>query len=483
MTFRPSVVPDRDNDIISTFTRSFESARNLVRKDQADKRARVQFEQETRLREQDIEDRERDAAIASGQTGTFDPESFQGRRSDQDIAGALAGAGRDPVDQRDIFAGQVPDRGPTEGQPRLIQGQAGAPNIFAQAGQETRATAGAQPALIAGVGGAPEVVTPPEFGVGGVGVITEPSSEDRLEPGFLPAGDLPEDAVRLPGGRMFSESLRRQRLREEGAEDIGVEAAAVAETPPGERAAAGEARDVTEFEGRTPAQAGTDRAEADAFRTTFPVELEGVESDLEAIFRGNMLTRQAELLARNEGLGSTAGRQREQNVQRIVERLRIEAGFAEGVPPGAEGQRLVNRWRAIAEAQVDALAEGDDPEQPTRDLISQADLAAMTDDEIAGIQSTATSFIQEIEDNTRNLSSITEELGIATARERRVITPLLLEKVTEKWLDPIAPWSDPENRPGVGFTVFGGRAGGDVFAEARSPQDIVDLIMGTDERR
>ena len=43
MTFRPSVQPDRDNDILSTFVRSFERARQLRRADQADSRASAEF--------------------------------------------------------------------------------------------------------------------------------------------------------------------------------------------------------------------------------------------------------------------------------------------------------------------------------------------------------------------------------------------------------------------------------------------------------
>ena len=44
MTFRPSVLPDRDNDILSTFIRSFERARQLRRADQAESRAQAEFE-------------------------------------------------------------------------------------------------------------------------------------------------------------------------------------------------------------------------------------------------------------------------------------------------------------------------------------------------------------------------------------------------------------------------------------------------------
>lgn len=63
MTFRPSVLPDRDNDILSTFTRSFERARQLVRQDQADRRAQQLHDLDVRERERAIEDREFQAAM------------------------------------------------------------------------------------------------------------------------------------------------------------------------------------------------------------------------------------------------------------------------------------------------------------------------------------------------------------------------------------------------------------------------------------
>lgn len=49
MTFRPSVLPDRDNNLLSTFTRTFEATRQAIRQDQADRRANV--EQQSRLDE------------------------------------------------------------------------------------------------------------------------------------------------------------------------------------------------------------------------------------------------------------------------------------------------------------------------------------------------------------------------------------------------------------------------------------------------
>ncbi len=68
MTFRPSVLPDRDNDILSTFTRSFERGRTLARQDALDRRATLEFEQRQEDRELDREDRILDFRLRAAQT-------------------------------------------------------------------------------------------------------------------------------------------------------------------------------------------------------------------------------------------------------------------------------------------------------------------------------------------------------------------------------------------------------------------------------
>lgn len=64
MTFRPSVLPDRDNDILSTFTRSFERARQNRRADQADARAQAEHEARQEDREAAKQDRILEANLA-----------------------------------------------------------------------------------------------------------------------------------------------------------------------------------------------------------------------------------------------------------------------------------------------------------------------------------------------------------------------------------------------------------------------------------
>jgi len=102
VTFRPSVLPDRDNDILSTFTRSFERARQLVRQDQADSRAKQQFELAQRERQQALEDRalDRETAIAR------DPSLSRRNLTPEQAALANSlGAGADGVAQAPTLPG------------------------------------------------------------------------------------------------------------------------------------------------------------------------------------------------------------------------------------------------------------------------------------------------------------------------------------------------------------------------------------------
>lgn len=68
MTFRPSVLPDRDNDILSTFTRSFERGRTMSRQDTLDRRAKLEFDARMEDREQARLDKELDFRLRAAQT-------------------------------------------------------------------------------------------------------------------------------------------------------------------------------------------------------------------------------------------------------------------------------------------------------------------------------------------------------------------------------------------------------------------------------
>lgn len=76
MTFRPSVLPDRDNDVLSTFVRSFERARQLRRADQADSRARAEFtaRQEDREAQKQATILQSNLAVREDPSLSFDPD-------------------------------------------------------------------------------------------------------------------------------------------------------------------------------------------------------------------------------------------------------------------------------------------------------------------------------------------------------------------------------------------------------------------------
>jgi hypothetical protein len=485
MTFRPSVLPDRDNDIISTFTRSFERTRNLVRKEQADVRERKRFEQESLLRGQEIEDREFDAAVRSGGAGTFDP-GRRGDRTPDTIEGALGRqTPRAPVGAGGLFPGAGadaadPDARTPAGPPRLLPGRGGLEDV---------------PGLFSGVPARPGADAP-EVGVGGVRVRTEPDGggptrEQITTPGFLPEPDLPEDAVALPGGsgRFFSETLRRMREREEGAADIASESEALEGTAAGVRAIADERRRRETFEALTPAELTQKEGAVDAFRRRFAEEMAEIPDEpgnlIEAFEFGTMLARQEELNQRNEGLGSVAGRQRENRIQTIIDQ-QLKAIGRENFPPGPEGRAMASRFRANAERQVDAEASGEPGADVTTDeIILAADRAELSDEQLQSIEAEADSILADVTATTRSLSGIQGDMEFISSGQRRVLEPLLLERVIALWDDPQDPWSDPGNRPGSGIAVggFGRGAGPAKFKEADSPQEIVDIIMGRDASR
>jgi hypothetical protein len=94
VTFRPSVLPDRDNDILSTFVRSFERARQLRRADQADARANAEFtaRQEDRQAARDESVFQQELEIARDPELSTGPES-QSTRSLRQVAGGVSPAG------------------------------------------------------------------------------------------------------------------------------------------------------------------------------------------------------------------------------------------------------------------------------------------------------------------------------------------------------------------------------------------------------
>jgi len=87
MTFRPSVLPDRDNNILDTFIRSFERARQLRRADQADARAQQEFN----ARQEDREAQREATILQSNLAVREDPSlSFEETFEVQQLPGTQA---------------------------------------------------------------------------------------------------------------------------------------------------------------------------------------------------------------------------------------------------------------------------------------------------------------------------------------------------------------------------------------------------------
>ena len=99
MTFRPSVLPDRDNNLLSTFTRTFEATRQAIRQDQADRRANL--EQESRLEERAFQ-REREEFAVRADIAR-DPTLQVGAETGRRAGFRQQAGGTTPAGQPDIF--------------------------------------------------------------------------------------------------------------------------------------------------------------------------------------------------------------------------------------------------------------------------------------------------------------------------------------------------------------------------------------------
>ena len=104
MTFRPSVLPDRDNDILSTFVRSFERARQLRRADQAASRA----QQEHVARQEDREAQRQATILQSNLAVAADPAlSFEQAFEVGQVPGTTATVTAEGADGRIPIASAV----------------------------------------------------------------------------------------------------------------------------------------------------------------------------------------------------------------------------------------------------------------------------------------------------------------------------------------------------------------------------------------
>jgi len=104
VTFRPSVLPDRDNDVLSTFVRSFERARQLRRADQAASRA----QQEHVARQEDREAQKQATILQSNLAVAADPAlSFEQAFEVGQVPGTTATVTAEGADGRVPIASAV----------------------------------------------------------------------------------------------------------------------------------------------------------------------------------------------------------------------------------------------------------------------------------------------------------------------------------------------------------------------------------------
>ena len=259
MAFRPSVLAEPGKDIISTFARSFEGARQLVRQTQFDRRALTLQDQEIRLREQDIEDRDFAAEQIRNRPGTFEEGSFP-TSADDELAAAFTppGQDRERVGAGGLFPGADPggreDPGFALDPATFFGAQTGPPPAsiagdLPDDGGPPPASIAAPPELLerfreTGARAAPSLRIfdePDELGAGGVGVIDAEPTPDFLRPaGPGQFFGEPGDAVTERGGRRFSQQLADQIALDSLEAETRRRAAVQEELPETQREVAGE---------------------------------------------------------------------------------------------------------------------------------------------------------------------------------------------------------------------------------------------------
>jgi hypothetical protein len=307
MAFRPSVLAEPGKDIISTFARSFESARQLVRQTQFDRRALALQDQEIRSREQDIEDRDFAAQQVRNRPGTFEAGTFPSSRDDE-LAAAFTppGQGRERVGAGGLFPGAGPGGREDPGfaiDPATFFGPQGDPSV-ALPSPDLPDDGGPPPASIAtppellerfretGARAAPSLRIfdePDELGAGGVGVIDAEPTPDFLRPPVQGFFGEPSDAVTERGGRRFSQRMADQ-IALDSLEAETRRAAAVTESLPStQRDIAEQEREVDVEEAEVEQKDATRAGQAAAAREIHGDAIPEGATDEQAISMGKTL--------------------------------------------------------------------------------------------------------------------------------------------------------------------------------------------------
>jgi len=423
MAFRPSVLAEPGKDIISTFARSFEGARQLVRQTQFDRRALALQDQEIRLRAQDIEDRDFAAEQVRNRPGTFEPGTFPSSRDDE-LAAAFTPPGQD---RERVGAGQFPGADPggrTDPgfaiDPATFFGPQGDPSVALPSadlpddGGPPPASIAAPPELLesfreTGARAAPSLRIfdePDELGAGGVGVIEAEPTPDFLRPPVQGFFGEPSDAVTERGGRRFSQQLADQIALDSLEAETRRRAAVTESLPSTQRDIAEQEREVDVEEAEV-AQEGADRAgQAAAAREIHGDRIPEGATDEQAIAMGKTLDDIA-LRATPTGASVTAAQNR-------IDRGRatVLSVFNRNVAAArsAAGRREMTPGEMLADFKFQRGEEGGVQFDPEADI----DLAAEMEASITSALVAGTISPEQAADMSANAAELLTAAGVSS---------------------------------------------------------------------
>ncbi len=437
MAFRPSVLAEPGKDIISTFARSFEATRQLVRQDQFDRRALTLQDQEIRQREQDIEDRDFAAEQVRNRPGTFAEGDFPTSRDDE-LAAAFTppGADRERVGAGGLFPGadaglgiQI-DTDQFFDRPELIQPVERPGDVTPATVQPVERPGDEFPEEVTlparggprlgprGPSGAPDLFgPPPELGAGGVGVIEAEPTPDFLRPAG-PGGFFgePSDAVTERGGRRFSQVFADQIALDQLEAETRRRAAVTESLPETQRDITEQEREVDVEEAEVE-QEGADRAgQAAAAREIHGDAIPEGASDEQAISMGKTLDA-IRLRETQTGASRTSA-------QRAIDRGRatVLSVFNRNVAAlkAAAGRREMTPGEMLADFKFQRGEEGGIKFDPSADI----DLAAEMEASITSSLVAGTITPEQAADMSANAASLLTEAGVSSLGPGGGVGPL-----------------------------------------------------------
>ena len=435
MAFRPSVLAEPGKDIISTFARSFESARQLVRQDQFDKRAATLQEQEIRLREQDIEDRDFAAEQIRNRPGTFEAGEFP-TSADDELAAAFTppGQDRERVGAGGLFPGADAAGGlgiqidPDQffAPPELIQPVERPGDISPATVQPVERPGDEFPESVTlpdrggprlgprGATGAPDLFgPPPELGAGGVGVIeATPDTPDFLRPagpeGFF--GE-PSDAVTERGGRRFSQRMADQIALDSLEAETRRRAAVTESLPSTQRDITEQEREVDVEEAEVAQEEATRAGQAAAAREIHGDDIPEGATDEQAISMGKTLDA-IRLRETPTGASVTAAQRQidrgRANVLSVFQRTKAAA-------TAAAGRRTATAQEQLLDFQFKTFQRtGEGPEGEEFDPTGGVDDAFLMEEAITSALVAGTITPEQAADMSANAAELLTAAGVTS---------------------------------------------------------------------